>query len=71
MSRKGKVESGALRWKITVFGLGASVLFRFASSEEAPFGFAILMLRSNENLTSSEVRAEPSEKVRPSFSVHW
>jgi len=46
------------------------MLFMFASSEEAPFGSAILTLRSNEKTTSSAVRSEPSENFRPSRSVH-
>ena len=42
----------------------------FASSEEAPFGSAILTLRSNENTTSSASRVEPSENTLPARILH-
>src|SRR5215208_5912021 len=67
---KGQVASGCLRWKTTVLSSGASTLFMFASRDEAPFGSAISMLRSNEHLTSSAVISSPSENLSPSFIVH-
>ncbi len=70
VSSSGQVASGSLSLKTTVLGSGASMLFMFASSEEAPFGSAISMLRSKENTTSSAVSGEPSENSSPSRIVH-
>src|ERR671918_1815514 len=75
----GHVASAVLRWKITVRSSGVSIsspvhfshAARDASRLQAPFGLAILMLRSNDVATSPESRVEPSWKVTPSLSVHW
>ena len=69
-STEGQVASGSLRLKTTVSLSGASTLFMFASSEEAPFGSAILMLRSNEKTTSSASSVEPSENTLSERIVH-
>ena len=66
----GQTALGALRWKMTVCGSGASTLFMLVSRDEAPSGAAMLTLRSKENLTSSAVSGEPSENLSPSFIVH-
>ena len=67
-STEGQVASGSERWKTTVSLSGASTLFMFASSEEAPLGSAILTLRSKEKTTSSASSVEPSEKT-PSLRI--
>ena len=64
------MASGSLRLKTTVSLSGASMLFMFASSEEAPFGSAMSMLRSNENTTSSASTVEPSVKTFPCRILH-
>ncbi len=56
--------------KITVVSSGVSMSFRFRYSEEAPCGSAIFRLRSKEAFTSSDVRSDPSENLRPSWRVH-
>src|SRR4051794_5281198 len=61
---------GLLRWKMTVDGSGASMLFMSTSTEAAPVGLLMPTLRSKLNLTSSAVSGEPSENFSPSFIVH-
>ncbi len=70
-----KVRSGLLRLKTTVVSSGVSmapsaIVGFFASgsmiepsSDEAPLGSAIAMLRSKENFTSEDVSALPLENV--------
>ncbi len=65
----GKVASGTLGRKTTVFSSGVSMVSMVSSRGAGPFGSAILIARSKENLTSSEVSLLPLEKVRPSRRV--
>ena len=67
----------ALRWKTTVVGSGASVEARFDRSDEGPLPPSaplapIACTRSNENLTSVEVRSSPLANLSPglSFTVY-
>src|SRR3954452_6832951 len=65
----GQVPSGFLRCIVTVLGSVASTLLSEPSSDDGPFASAILVWRSSENLTSSEVSGSPLENFRPSLSV--
>jgi hypothetical protein len=55
--------------KTTVVSSGAATLSRFARSDDGPFASAIASWRSNENLTSEEVRSLPFAHFRPSLRV--
>src|SRR5690348_12248010 len=55
--------------KTTVVGSGAAVLARLASRDAGPFASLILSIRSNENLTSDEVRSWPLANFSPGFSL--
>lgn len=76
-----KVVSGLFRWKVTVASSGVSMAPAFmpglfssplpmeASRTDAPFGSAILRLRSKLNFTSEEVREWPLENFSPGRSL--
>ena len=66
----GKVWSlGNFRVKFTVSGSGVAMLSRLASSDWGPLGSSIVRSRSNENLTSADVRSWPLANVRFGFST--
>lgn len=52
----GKVASGTLSWKTTVRASGVVIFAIVESSGAGPAGSSILIARSKEYLTSSEVR---------------
>lgn len=78
----GKVASEYFRWKTTLSAEGVSIdLTEPSRAPAGPFSSLILMVRSKEYLTSSEVRLSPllnfspdrrmQEKVRLSSSSNW
>ncbi len=66
----GKVASGFLRRKTTVLASGASTFSRPANITAGPRLSLMRLIRSKENLTSSEVSAWPLLNFRPSLRVH-
>ena len=64
-STEGQVASGSVRLKTTVSLSGASTLFMFASSEEAPFGIGDLdvALEREDDVLGVERRAVGEDAV--------
>jgi hypothetical protein len=59
----------AFSLKMTVSGSGAETLSTLPSRYDGPFASAILVWRSNENLTSDDVSLWPLANVRPGLSL--
>ncbi len=66
----GKVASGDLSLKTTVFSSGVSTLSSMGNMIAGPASSLIFSMRSKENLTSSEVSESPLLNLRPSLRVH-
>ena len=66
-------SNGTAALNTTVVSSGVSTDSMLASSDTGPFGSSIVLMRSNENLTSEEVRSLPLANFRPSLilTVNW